>query len=90
MIRNSNMFQSVRHYLHLYQMASSWALETSKVQATIFFVKVVILWSDQLPRFALQREPGMLAFLYALEVKEKKNTLYIGVYSSYPPAKVAP
>ena len=89
MIRNSNIFQSVLHYLHLYQMASSWALETSKVQATIFFVKVVILWSDQLPRFALQREPGMLAFLYALEVKEKK-TLYIVVYSSYLPAKVAP
>lgn len=73
-------------------MASSWDLETSKVQATIFFVKVVILWSDQLPRFALQREPGMLAFLYALEVKEKKKIhyTYIGVYSSYPPAKVAP
>ena len=54
-------------------MASSWALATSKVQATIFFVKVVILWSDQIPRFALQREAGMQAFLYALEVKERKK-----------------
>ena len=52
-------------------MASSWALATSKVQATIF-----ILWSDQLSRIALQREAGMLVFLYTLEIEQKKKDTF--------------
>lgn len=64
-------------------MASSWALATWKVQATNFFVKMVILWSDQLPRIALQREAGILVFLYALEVKDKKKCIPRDVYSRF-------